>query len=76
MGGTQASKLIQSNKLMDTESIGETLYESFVRKRTLVKYQSQSEVIARWCSSFTLETTVKILKIQILKLLNFNNSNF
>ena len=52
------------------------LYERFVRKRTLVKYQSQSGVIKVMLKFHTWEKTVKFWKIQILKPLNFENLNF
>ena len=52
-------------KSTKTSTIGES-YEKFVRKRPLVKYQSQSEVIKVIFYNFTL----------LKKLLNFENSNF
>ena len=61
------------------------LYNNFVRKRALVKYQFQSVKWPRWCSCLTLDKTVKFwklpilklfFKIQIFKTLNFENSNF
>ena len=52
------------------------LYDSFVRKRALVKYQSQSEVITVMLQFRKFEKSVKFLKIQILKPLNFEKSHF
>ena len=49
--------------------IGES-YEIFVRKRALVKYQSQSRVVKMMLSNF------QTVKVRYFKLLNYEISNF
>ena len=49
-------------------------YEILVRKRTLVKYQSQSEVMMKICLTI-LKNPLNFEYIQIFKLLNFDILN-